>query len=298
MTFVVLAATFPCLALAAEPPRMVLMDLQANAVSKEVAQSLTDLLDLEIERSGLYTVFSQQDLRAMMAAEEQKQLLGVDDPPIEVLARIGKAVNAPYLLRGSVGKVGSMMVVSLDLIDVQAVKAIRRVNQTLVGDESSLVGSVRAAALALALEEKGMAPDVSAELIDGLKIAEKPKTLFLSLSPGYEIPVGPVHDSSDILYFMPGYARLRLDAEYPLWKFIRLFASAGYDFTVAQQMRLQDKHYGLVYDASTGTQLGDRASINTTTLDYRATRIPFDLGAKFVPETGRFLPFGIVGLGV
>ncbi|MFA6034694.1 MAG: hypothetical protein WC889_17475, partial [Myxococcota bacterium] len=123
-----------------EPPRLVLLDLQANGVSNEIAQSLTDMLDLELERAKLYTVLSQQDLRALLKVEEQKQLLGVEGAPMETLARLAKAVNAPYLCRGSVGKVGNTLVVSLDVIDVNEVKAIRRVNQTLVGDTGSLVG--------------------------------------------------------------------------------------------------------------------------------------------------------------
>jgi hypothetical protein len=207
-------------------------------------------------------------------------------------------MKAPYLLRGSVGRVGSYLVVTLDLIDVNEAKAVRRVNQTLVGDESGLVGSIRGAALALALDEKGVAPDISAELIDGLRIAEKRKALFLAFSPGYEIPVGPVHDASDILFFRPAQLALRIDAEYPLWRFVRLFASTGYQTTVAEQLRLQDKHYGLVYDAKTSAQIGDRLNVNTTTLDYTATKIPFDVGVKLVPETGRFLPFVLAGVGV
>jgi len=278
-------------------PKMIVLDLVPNGVSTDIAQSLTDLLDLEIDRAHLYETFSMQDLRAILKKEEIKQLTGAGDPPMELINRLSKAMDAPYLLRGSVGKVGSMMVVSLDIMDIKAVKVVRRVSQTIVGDESSLVGSLRAAALALALDEKGVTPDISEKLINDLKISEKPKKLFLAFSPGYVIPVGPTSNNSDLIYLNPSFLSLRLDVEYPLWKWIRLFGSTGYQTTIAEQLRMQGKRQAYFFN-SAYSLIQQVVDVNTTTLDYSVQKIPLDIGIKFVPETGRFLPFALIGIGI
>ena len=85
-----------------------------------------------------------------------------------------------------------------------------------VGEETGLVGSLRAAVLSLTLEEKGVAPDISAGLIDDLTIAEKTKTVFFAISPAYEIPVGYQNSADSIVTFQPTFYHLRLDAELPL----------------------------------------------------------------------------------
>ncbi len=279
-------------------PRLLVMDLKPNGVSKEIASSLTDLLDMEIERGRLYQVFSQEDVRLILQNESLKQLLGQDDNTDESLAQIGRAINAPFLLKGSIGKIGNVYAISLDLLDVKEVKALKRINQTLVGDEGGLVGSLRSAALALNLEEKGLTKDISAQLIDKLKIAQKPKKLFLTLSTGYEIPLGPVHDQHDILYFRPPFAHAKVDIDYPYWRMIRFFLSTSFAFTISEQMRLQDKHTARVYNADTNKEIATKFMITTTTLNYSAYKLPLDFGVKIVPETGRFLPFIKIGAGL
>ena len=64
---------------AAETERLLLLDITPHGVPAELAASLTDLLELEIERGRLYQVISQQDLRNLIKVEEQKLLLGKDE---------------------------------------------------------------------------------------------------------------------------------------------------------------------------------------------------------------------------
>jgi len=293
----VLIFAVPAQAEKQQPPRMLMLDLVPHGVPKEVAESLTDLLDLEIERAGLYILISQQDLMAMLKTEEQKQLLGVSDPPLEFLSRLGKAANAPYLLRGSVGKVGSMYTIALDIIDVKEVKAVRRVNQTLVGDESGLVGSIRTAALALALDEKGVAPDISAKLIDDLMIAEKPKKFFLGVSVGYSLPLGSQENDQSVQYFIPSYTHLRIDAELPVLPYMRVFFDTGFYIGIQQFMSLQSKRE-MLYDKNDQGKYGSAEVVSETWLTYYTPiKVPIHVGVKFVPNRGRLLPYGLIGAG-
>lgn len=283
---------------AEEPPRLLLLDLAANGVSAKVAASLTDLLAIEVERGRLFSVVTQEDLRALLKAEELERLLGAGPEELaEAMARLAKAADAPWVLRGSVGRIGGIHVLSATLLDARQAKAVRRVEQNLVGDERGLVGSVRTLALALTLEEKGVAPDISAALIDRLKIAEKAKTLFLALSTGWEVPMGAQSDSAGFAYFRPSLAHVRLDVELQLAGHLRAFLSAGWASTVGERLRMQDKHYARVFDADTGSAVGERVMVAETAIDYSAYRVPVHVGVKLVPEAGRFLPYGLVGVG-
>lgn len=282
---------------AAETERLLLLDITPHGVPAEVASSLTDLLELEIERGRLYQVISQQDLRTLIKLEEQKLLLGKDEQTNENLAKIANQVDAPYLLASSLGRVGKAYLLSLELLDAKQVKVVRRVSQTLIGDQEELVGSLRSAVLAITLEEKGVTPDISAELIDKLKISEKPKTVYISLSPAYEVPLGMKKSEDSILVFRPTFYHLRLEAEMPLWPWIRLFGSLSFGTTIAEQFLTEDNHLTGIFDPG-GTQQGYRLQATQVDLNYSALRIPIGFGVKVAPDTGRFVPYALAGLGI
>jgi len=282
---------------AAETERLLLLDIAPHGVPSEVASSLTDLLELEIERGRLYQVISQQDLRTLIKVEEQKLLLGQDEQTNENLAKIANQVDAPFLLASSLGRVGQAYLLSLELLDAKQVKVVRRVSQTLIGDQEELVGSLRAAVLAITLEEKGVAPDISEELIDELKISEKPKTIYLSFSPAYEVPVGTKASEDSLLVMRPTFYHLRLEAEMPLWPWIRLFGSLSFGTSIAEEFLTEDNHLTGIFDDG-GAQQGYRLQATQVSLNYSALRIPLGFGVKVAPDTGRFIPYALAGLGV
>ena len=293
-----LLALITPLAQAAESERLLMLDITPHGVPNEVAASLTDLLELEIERGRLYQVISQQDLRNLIKLEEHKLLLGKDEQTNENLAKIANQVDAPYLLASSLGRVGKAYLLSLELLDAKQVKVVRRVSQTLIGEPEELVGSLRSAVLAITLEEKGVTPDISAELIDKLKIAEKEKAIYLAFSTAYEVPVGLKASEDSILVFRPTFYHLRVDAELPLWPWIRLFGSLSVGTTINETFMTEDNHTtGVFLDGSTD-QVGYRLQAAQVSLDYSALRIPIGFGIKFAPDTGRFVPYALAGLGV
>jgi opacity protein-like surface antigen len=246
-------------------------------------------------------VISQNDLRGLLKVEEQRVLLGVDaddEKTVEAFARIARAADAPFALSSSLGRLGGAYVLSLTLLDAKEAKVLRRVTQTLVGRTEELTGSVRTAALALALEERGVTPDLSQELIEGLRISEKSKHLLLSFSAGYESSIGSTEDAASVAAFMPAFLHLRLEAEIPLWSWGRLVGGLGFATTAAANQRKQDKYHSRVYDTGDGTLVGERTWVGASQVDYTALRVPLDVGVKLVPETGRLLPFFLVGIGL
>ncbi len=284
-------------AAAQQAPRLYLQDIEPKGVAPQVAAALTDLLELEIERGGLFEVVSQQDLRRLLKVNEQQMLLGLDEGWEERMAALARQVDAPYALAASVGEVGRATVLALRLLDVQRMEVVRRVNQTLVGDQTGLIGSLRAAALALNLEQKGVTPDLSEQLIDELRIAEKPKTLFLALSPVYEVPLGEQRDEAGLVVMRPAYLGFRLDAELPIWKWIRVFGALGAGFSLEAESFHETNDLILFYEG--GQNPTDHLlQASALSVKYDSFRIPFHAGIKAVPATGRFLPYALIALGL
>ncbi len=275
-------------------PSLIVLPIEAHGVQQTIADSLTDLLVLELQKANMYTVIAQDDLKSLLEHAQVKQLIGVDSE--EELAKVGQQLQADYLLRSSLGKVGATYLLSLTLIDVKEAKAARRVNQSLNGDPEDLIGSLHSAVVALALEEKGMAPDITAPLIESLNIAQKIKHLFISANIGYELPIGNMTDKDDVAYALPDLLNIRLSAEWHLKPYLRLIAESGLDLSIAQQYNMQNKRIVATPDGSGGV---DTTTVVTTTqFDFATIRIPFSLMARLQPSSGRLLPFVLLGLGM
>ncbi len=280
----------------AEKPTLIVLPLEPLSVSSEVAASLDDLLVGELERAQLFTVVAQEDLRVLLSQVELKQLLGEDDEA--ELAAVGERLKAQYLLRSSLGRVGNTYLLSLNMIDVKQAKAVRRINQTLAGSADDLIGSLHSAVVALALEEKGYAPDLTAELVENYTIARKEKTLFLRANIGYEIPVGPYNHSSSLLYALPDLMTFNVDAGVHVLPWLQVIAETGVGFSILETYQNQIRTVSTRYSsASAASPLGDEINVITQDLDYSSLRVPLQVLARFQPPKGRLLPFVQLGLG-
>lgn len=281
---------------AAQPPRLLLLDIQPKGVEKSIAESLTGLLALEVEQGGLFTVISREDIKTLLKVEQDRLMLGEIDGHEQMMSKLAQKLKAPFVLASSLGKVGHAYVLTLTLLDAEKIQVVRRVNQTLVGDKTGLAGSIRTAALALNLEQKGTSPDISDQLLDSLAISEKAKSWFISISPVYEAPLGYQKSDDDIMVFRPDYIGARLDVDLAIWKWIRAFASLGASFSVNAQEHQETNDIAVIYgsgqDPTSYWTQGSGFSV-----DYTSMRIPLVLGIKAIPQRGRFLPFALVGIG-
>lgn len=287
-----------------EKASLLVMDLQPSGVEPEIAKSLSGLLAMEVERLDRFEIISQREIAGLLSAEEHKQLMGVEEND-EKIGEIGEKLKADYLLVGQLGKVGSTYVLSLSLLNVKTLKAERRVKQTLVGMRDELIGSLRSAAIALALEEKGVAPDITETLIRDLHISEKEKTMFFHLRAGYEVPVGPVVDDATIPYFLPNLFHIDVDAAYHALPWLQVGLSTGFAFSVLEKHKAMTKYLtNFIEDSPGGTPggteyyLGEKGQVYATDIDFSAYRIPMDFYVRFQPSRGLFLPYALVGLGI
>lgn len=281
-----------------EKPLLIVLPLAANGVDEEVAASLGDLLVAEFNKAQLYDVIAQDELKDMLSQVELKQLMGVESE--KELAAVGEKLKSDFMLRGSVGLVGNTYLVNLTLLDVKNAVAVRRVNQSVAGDPDDLIGSVHSAVVALALEEEGHPPKITAKLVESLNIARKRKTLFLKLMAGYEMPVGPVVNDATVAYLLPGMMRLSLSAGYHVLPWMQIVFESGAAFSIMEDFGQQTKlGFARKYPIDkAGNQYETVETIvNTAHFDYSTMRVPLNIMAKFQPKSGRLLPYFQAGLG-
>jgi len=130
----------------ADQPRkrpIAVLELRSRGLDADLAASLTELIVREVDRSGLFTTISLDDIRAMLQHAENSNMLGCDDAAC--LAEIGGALGVELLLAGSVGRIGSTHVISMRLIDVKQSRVLVRQEKTVQGEVDDLIGASRQA---------------------------------------------------------------------------------------------------------------------------------------------------------
>ncbi len=140
------------MAVAAEPAakksepaaRMAIKTLGGKGVDADTAATLTDVLCTRLMTHKKYNVICASDVNAILASAQQTALLGScdDDACYEA---IGKLLESPYLVNGTIGKVGKTFVISLSLISTVSKKIEKRVTHEVSG-EDKLIKGVRDAA--------------------------------------------------------------------------------------------------------------------------------------------------------
>ncbi len=283
----------------AEHPRVIVQDLRADGVSQGMADSLTDLLVVEMVRQDRYEVLSRKDVLAILQNEEQKELLGCDED--QCISDFGKLMDSPYLLKGSVGKLGETFVVNLDLINTRSLKVERRVSQTLAGKGDDLIAVIRAAVLALELGERGAGKKITEDMLEDMLISQKLKTMFFHVRAGIEVPIGDKDSDDTITYVMPStMMNILVDASYNIFQWFSIGLSTGFAFSLDNKYTNQYKQGADLYDGAISDEniVGRSILVNVSEFDYFMYRIPVDLIFRFQPEEGSFLPYLFFGPGI
>jgi hypothetical protein len=190
-------------------------DLVATGVAPEIATNLTQILSVEIKRVEGASVIGRDDIKAMLAMEQQKQLVGCSDE--SCLAEIGAALGVSYLIVGHVGKVAETYVVSLRLIVPDQLRVENRVTESFYGREDQLVGAVRAAArklVGIVSTQKGTLSiganeEDSEAFVDGASVGKIPMRPVENLAEGrhtVRIARSGFFDWSTDAYVEPGGA--------------------------------------------------------------------------------------------
>jgi hypothetical protein len=114
------------LAATPEAPRLIVLDLQhLGAATQAEARSLDDVVVDVASRNGLYQVLSQRDVATLLGVERQKQLLGCDESA-SCLTELTGALDARFVLSGSLNKLGSSYQLTLQALDTRKNQPVGR----------------------------------------------------------------------------------------------------------------------------------------------------------------------------
>ncbi|OGQ26083.1 MAG: hypothetical protein A2138_17480 [Deltaproteobacteria bacterium RBG_16_71_12] len=109
---------------AAEPLKVLVLDLQAENVPTSTARIVRDEIAVEMGRDERLDVLSTEDLRRVVSVEVEKKALGCDEQ--SCLSEMGQALGARYIVHGSVALLGSTTIIHLNLFDTEASRSVAR----------------------------------------------------------------------------------------------------------------------------------------------------------------------------
>lgn len=142
-SFLVLLLVFAAdVSSAAQKQKVVVTGISgSNAAMERLAATLTDALATDLARSGVADPVTPQDLATVLGFERQKQLLGCSDESTTCMAEMTAALGAPWVMSGSLSRLGSTTRLDLKLVRVKDGRISFRDGRT-VTDESQLYAAV------------------------------------------------------------------------------------------------------------------------------------------------------------
>ena len=127
--FLILLLVFflsPSIALGKELPKIAVWDLEARNTPASHAKELTSILVSEIAQTKQFEAFSQENVRTLAGFTAERMMLGCTDS--KCLTALGQ-MDIAKLISGSVGKIGNVYSISLNLFDTQNAKAENAISE-------------------------------------------------------------------------------------------------------------------------------------------------------------------------
>jgi len=122
-----------------------------GGVTEERARLLGDALAGELRRRPGVTVVTQADVAALLGVEKTRQMLGCSESGC--MAEIGGALGADRVVHGSIGRVGSSLVVNLSILEPRRGVAVGSVSERLRrGEDEAFLDALPAFADAVLTE--------------------------------------------------------------------------------------------------------------------------------------------------
>jgi hypothetical protein len=119
-------ATAPSVSPGQDLSRLAVWDLMAREVKPAYAQELTSILVSEISKMGKFEVYSQENVRTLAGWTAERMTLGCTDT--KCLTALGQ-MDVARLVSGSLGKIGDVYSISLNLFNTQNVKAEKSISE-------------------------------------------------------------------------------------------------------------------------------------------------------------------------
>jgi hypothetical protein len=110
--------------------RVAVYDLAVDGVEPRVGRFVTDAIVAELRKLDGVSVVAMDEVRAMLAHEAAKELVGCTEGP-SCLSEIGDALGVDELVVGNLAVVGAVSVVTLRRIDQTNAKAVGAISKRL-----------------------------------------------------------------------------------------------------------------------------------------------------------------------
>ncbi len=136
-----------------KPTKVVVLPLAPlGGVAADTAQLLGDALAGELRKRHGVSVLTQSDVSALLGVERTRQMLGCSESGC--MAEIGGALGADRVVHGSLGRVGTSLVVNLSALDPKRARTAASVSERLrSGGEEAFLDVLPSLADALLSEE-------------------------------------------------------------------------------------------------------------------------------------------------
>jgi hypothetical protein len=103
---------------------VLVLDLKPTNAEPELSQIVTDLVAVSLGDQRAFRVLTSSDVRSALAVEAQKEAMGCDDE--SCLAEVAGAMGADYVVHGTVGLLGELTVVTMNLFDSSRAVSVGR----------------------------------------------------------------------------------------------------------------------------------------------------------------------------
>ncbi len=127
--------------LAADKPKLAVLDFQAQGVPAETAQALTTAATQELSRRGFFEIVTSEDIRTLLGVERQRQLMGCSDAATSCTAELAGAMGSRFVLSGNVTKLGNALQLSMQMLDTVKAQTVSR-SVRLASDAPTLAGQL------------------------------------------------------------------------------------------------------------------------------------------------------------
>ncbi|MCK5690952.1 hypothetical protein KAI87_16845 [Myxococcota bacterium] len=137
MSVVIAGLAMPVAAKVAKP-RLVVMDLVSEQGLKDgTVRLLNELLLNEFSKTDRYHVIGGSDIKAMLAHESERAMMGCSD--VSCLVELGGALGADLLATASVGRIGKLFLVNLKILNIHKAEVVARWSEQVEGGEEALL---------------------------------------------------------------------------------------------------------------------------------------------------------------
>ncbi len=137
----ILMMVYPPPSFGVDLPKIAVWDLEARNTPATHAKELTSILVSEIAQTRKYEAFSQDNVRTLAGFTAERMMLGCTDS--KCLTALGQ-MDIAKLISGSVGKIGNVYSISLNLFDTQNAKAENAISEFCRTEEELILMVQRA----------------------------------------------------------------------------------------------------------------------------------------------------------